>query len=279
MRAVGVVVILLSLAPWCKAQQGAMALLERAHALQQTAQYEQALPFLRQAAALGMPQAQYELGKAYHAGQGVTRNDTLAISWLEKAAQRQYVPAQRTLGGEFWYSGLVSKKRALAWLQAGAAAGDFESLVHLHHRCDSTYAQNPAPLVGAYALQLRKQIAAWAKPVQKHDSATVFQAAFQLGVWYHEGYRLAKDPVESYAWFLLMNEMLTLETLLIRSEAFLEHVSLLHPQLTPAQRTLALRRAETLGQRKLRRLPQFNEALTRFKPVNRVAEPEQGGGW
>ncbi|WP_220612453.1 tetratricopeptide repeat protein [Hymenobacter sp. HSC-4F20] len=264
--------VLLALASsWCQAQPGSSPLeLDRRY--QQAGEFVRALPLLEQAATLGSAQAQYELGVAYRAGQGTSRNDTLAVAWLSKAARQQYAPAHVALASELWYSGLISKQQVLAWLQASATAGDFPSLVYLQHHCDSTYADNPAPPVAAYPLQLSKQIAARASAATPADSATILQQALRLGTWYQKGYRLKANPVESYCWYLLMNEMRTTSTHILWSEA-MRKVAVLHEQLTPAQRAEALRRAEAVGNRKLRRLPQLAQALARVKSTSAVPAP------
>lgn len=257
--------MLLGFGSWCQAQPGSSPL-ELARRYQQAGEFEQALPYLRQAAQQGNAQAQYELGVAYHDGRGTSRNDTLAVEWLSKAARQQHAPAHVALASKLWYSGLISKKQVLAWLQASTATGDFSSLVHLQYHCDSTYADSPAPPLASYPLQLSKQIAACVSAATPADSATILEQALRLGTWYQKGYRLKADPVESYCWYLLMNEMRTTSARILWVEA-MRKVAALHQQLTPAQRALALRRAETVGNRKLRRLPQFNQAIARFKPT------------
>ncbi|GGG55070.1 tetratricopeptide repeat protein [Hymenobacter glacieicola] len=276
MRTLGILLVLLGLAiSWCQAQPGS-TLLDRAHHHQQAAEFEQALLYLQRAAGAGSAPAQYELGIAYHSGQGTNRNDTLAVDWLKKAAQQHHTPAQALLGAEFWYSGLLSKKQMLAWLREGAAAGDLSSLVSLQHYCDSTYADSPAPPIAAYPLQLRKQIAARATAATAADSATIFQQALSLGVWCQKGYRLPRNPVESYAWYLLMNEMHTITVHILWTEA-MRTIARLHQQLSPAQRAQALHDAEAIGKRKLRRLSQFTQAMARFKAV--PAASDTSAGW
>ncbi|RPD48013.1 sel1 repeat family protein [Hymenobacter sediminis] len=266
MRCICILFLLLGLGSWCQAQPGSHPL-ERAHHHQQSGEFEQALPYLQQAAEQGSAPAQYELGIAYHNGQGTSRNDTLAVEWLIKAARQQHAPAHVALASKLWYSGLISRKQVLAWLQASAAAGDFPSLVYLQYHCDSTYADSPAPPLAAYPLQLSKQVAAYVSAATPADSTTIMQQALRLGTWYKKGYRLKADPVESYCWYLLMNEMRTTSAHILWVEA-MRQVAALHQQLTPTQRALALRRAETVGNRKLRRLSQFNQAIARFQPTS-----------
>ncbi len=65
--------------------------LKLAHRDQESAQ------FMEEAAVGGLPQAQYFLGNAYRAGQGVEKNGTLAVYWWTKAIEFGYQPAASSL--------------------------------------------------------------------------------------------------------------------------------------------------------------------------------------
>lgn len=65
--------------------------LKLAHRDQESAQ------FMEEAAVSGVPQAQYFLGNAYRAGQGVEKNGTLAIYWWTKAGEFGHQPALTAL--------------------------------------------------------------------------------------------------------------------------------------------------------------------------------------
>jgi hypothetical protein len=56
--------------------------------------YESALYWVRQSAQQEHPDAMQWLGRAYAAGEGVARDDNLAIMWLAKAAAHGHVIAQ-----------------------------------------------------------------------------------------------------------------------------------------------------------------------------------------
>jgi len=74
------------------------------------------------------PEAQFEIGKMYAEGNGVTRSARLAASWLLKASQKKYAPAQAYLGEMLWRADANDRLRAqglallaLAVDNAGAA--------------------------------------------------------------------------------------------------------------------------------------------------------------
>lgn len=60
-----------------------------------------AVQYALKAAHLGQSWAMYELGYAYFHGSGVKKNDSLAIYWMDKAAQKMLPKAQLALGD--WY--------------------------------------------------------------------------------------------------------------------------------------------------------------------------------
>jgi len=66
--------------------------------------YEEAAKWLKKAAGLGDPNAQYNLGVCYYSGQGVPQDFEEAVKWLKKAAGQGVVFAQYNLG-VCYYSG------------------------------------------------------------------------------------------------------------------------------------------------------------------------------
>ena len=58
---------------------------------------QESAQFMEEAAASGIPQAQFFLGNAYRAGQGVTKSGTLAVYWWTNAAEFGHQPAASTL--------------------------------------------------------------------------------------------------------------------------------------------------------------------------------------
>lgn len=58
---------------------------------------QESAQFMEEAAVGGVPQAQYFLGNAYRAGQGVDKNGALAVSWWTKASELGHQPALTAL--------------------------------------------------------------------------------------------------------------------------------------------------------------------------------------
>ncbi len=80
---------------------------------------------LRDGAARGLAEAQYELGKAFRDGNDVNRDPSEAARWFTAAAEQGYAKAQRNLGNHYASGGGVSQDAVLAimWLTLAAQQG------------------------------------------------------------------------------------------------------------------------------------------------------------
>ncbi|MCX5722944.1 MAG: tetratricopeptide repeat protein [Nitrospirae bacterium] len=58
---------------------------------------QESIQFMKEAAAGGVPQAQYALGQAYRTGQGVEKNGALTIYWWSKSVEFGHQPAAASL--------------------------------------------------------------------------------------------------------------------------------------------------------------------------------------
>ena len=81
---------------------------------------------LQRSAKLGFGPAQYELGLAYAAGDGVPQNLQLAAFWWHKAAENLDAPAQLQLGTAYAHGWGVNKNmdQAIYWWQKAAQDGN-----------------------------------------------------------------------------------------------------------------------------------------------------------
>jgi len=88
---------------------------------------DKALRWLRRAAEMGHPEAQYGLGSAHLAGEGVEESMELAAVWFRRAASNGNASAQCNLGA-FYAQGLGGLQQdfeqALRWYQASADQGN-----------------------------------------------------------------------------------------------------------------------------------------------------------
>ena len=89
--------------------------------------YADAVAIWRPLAEAGDPDAQYDLGQAYRLGKGVPINLAAAQSWLERAADKDHVDAQSTLGLLLFDSG--NRAGGLRWLKTAAQKGDARALL------------------------------------------------------------------------------------------------------------------------------------------------------
>jgi TPR repeat protein len=88
----------------------------------QRADYARALEIWRPLAEAGDPDAAFNLAQAYRLGRGVAVDLAVAQSWLERAALKDHVDAQTTLGLLLFQNG--DRTGGLRWLKPAAEKGD-----------------------------------------------------------------------------------------------------------------------------------------------------------
>ena len=74
----------------------------------------------------GDAEAQLELAKSYHSGEGLEENQELALYWLKKSAQQDNVDAQFLLGLSYYYGDGIEEnhERAVDWWKRAAEKGN-----------------------------------------------------------------------------------------------------------------------------------------------------------
>ena len=110
---------------------------------------------LRKLAEQGDADAEWQLGILYHDGDGVPKDDAVAMQWYERAAEQGYVPAQSTLGAYYWAGRGIPQdlSKAYFWSQLALAQGDENS----KSRLEGLSAQMTQSQVAA----ARQQAEAW----------------------------------------------------------------------------------------------------------------------
>jgi cell division septation protein DedD len=88
----------------------------------QKGDYAAAVAIWRQLAEAGNADAAFNLGQAYRLGRGVKINLGAAQTWLQRAASKDHLEAQSTLGLLLFDSG--DMKGAMRWLKAAAERGE-----------------------------------------------------------------------------------------------------------------------------------------------------------
>jgi len=89
--------------------------------------YAAAVSIWRTLAEAGDPDAAFNLGQAYRLGRGVPINLSAAQTWLQRAADKNHVEAQGTLGLLLFDSG--NRAGGLRWLKSAAEKGDARALL------------------------------------------------------------------------------------------------------------------------------------------------------
>ncbi len=110
---------------------------------------------LRKLAEQGDPDAEWQLGILYHDGDGVPKDDAVAVRWFERSAEQGYVSAQSTLGAYYWAGRGVPQdlSKAYFWSQLALAQGDKDS----KSRLEGLSAQ----MTQAQVASARQQAEAW----------------------------------------------------------------------------------------------------------------------
>jgi cell division septation protein DedD len=93
----------------------------------QKSDYEGAVAIWRPLAEQGNADAAFNLGQAYRLGRGVPTNLAAAQTWLERAARKEHVDAQTTLGLLLFENG--NQTAGLRWLKLAAEQGEARALL------------------------------------------------------------------------------------------------------------------------------------------------------
>ena len=93
----------------------------------QSGDYKSAVSNWRPLAEKGDPDAAFNLGQAYRLGRGVDVNLAAAQTWLERAAEKNHLDAQTTLGLLLFQNG--NRAGGLRWLKSAAERGDPRALL------------------------------------------------------------------------------------------------------------------------------------------------------
>ena len=109
--------------------QDADQLNEKSKTLLDQGNYNQSFKTLSQAAELGHPEAQYNLGYSYLEGLGTSKNVEAANQWFLKSAKQDFVDAQFKLAYSYVLGRGVQKdmEKAFTWFSKAAQNGDAES--------------------------------------------------------------------------------------------------------------------------------------------------------
>jgi len=193
---------------------GAYAMMEKAKALR-----VDDLQQLEDKSGAGDPEAQTMLALAYHAGVLLKKDDVEAARLLHKAADRQYMAAEESLG-IFAETGIglehPAPGEALNWYKKAAEQGsvDAETDMALLYANGKGVARDPA------------QAAAWFRRAAEGGDAS---AQYNLALMYERGEGVGRDYKEAIRWFSAAGDHNLIPPLLALGETYLQPPS---PEIT-----------------------------------------------
>ena len=220
----------------------------RANELLDQHQFEEAFPILVKAANMGNAEAQYNLGHIYRnccSITGMEPNYDKSIAWIRKAADQGHTKALATLMKDYRYGDFVSRdvEKAFHYGLLCAKQGNVKCMraVYGFYADGSGVAQNFGQM-----LAWGTKIGLLNCEVQNHAIANeITNVRIGLAQEYRDGYRLEKDLLKSYQWFLLYNENKNYVEDFMQ-EAYIEEIQALEKALGPKQKEAAKRKAERL---------------------------------
>jgi TPR repeat protein len=145
---------------------------------------------LREAAAQGLAQAQYDLGRCYRDGTGVRKDALEAVKWYRKAAEQGHAEAQHDLGRCYLFGQGVPKDEAegVKWWRKAAEQG-------------YAWAQYNLGIWYQFGQGVRVDEAEAVKWYRKAAEQGHAMAQYKLGVCYHFGRGVPVDDLEAVKWY------------------------------------------------------------------------------
>jgi hypothetical protein len=146
--------------------------------------------FCRARAEQGDAKAEYELGRMYYYGNGVPKDDTVAVRWGRKAADQGYAKAENGIASMYYYGYGVPQDyaEALRWYRKAADQGNAKAQDDL----GSMYYYGKG-VPSDYAEALR-----WYRLAADQGLA---RAEYECSYMYFHGYGVPRDHVEAHRWF------------------------------------------------------------------------------
>jgi localization factor PodJL len=147
---------------------------------------------LRQAAASGNAQAQYEVAAIFGEGRGVPTDAVEALKWYERSAAQGFVPAQYRLGNLYEMGTGVEKsfEQAKLWYQRAADGGHRMAM----HNLAALYAGGQ---LGGQQFELAAE---W---FERAANRGMVDSQFNLGMLYARGLGVEQNFEQSYKYFSL----------------------------------------------------------------------------
>ncbi|MBO7598522.1 MAG: SEL1-like repeat protein [Bacteroidales bacterium] len=163
---------------------------QRGLALYELEEYSEAVQWFEKAAIRGHSASQYQLGRCFYKGIGVTQNYQTAVSWWQKSADQGYDKAQYGLGVCYDFGDGVPQnyQKAVEWYQKAVAQDNTDAQYNL----GACYYEGEGVAKDYQkAAELYRQAA---------DKGLV-DAQYQLGFLYENGIGLTTDKLKAVEWY------------------------------------------------------------------------------
>lgn len=160
---------------------------QQGQTLAQQQDFAAAIPHYQVAAEQGHANAQFQLGRLYAEGQGVTRDDKQAFMWLQKAAQQGVLAAQNNLGVLYQHGRGTEQDymSALYWYEKAAKQGAKDAQTNLQMLHSQLYRQYREDFFHTFG------------EAQKGH----MQAQYKLGLMLNNGIGTRRELSEAFKWF------------------------------------------------------------------------------
>ena len=215
-----------------------------------------AMPLFKRAAELGHAAAQFAYGYCFESGNGVEQSDFLACAWYLKAAEQGNLDAQYTLGYRYARGRGVkqSDEESYHWMQKCALQKDIECMYNVitcYYR-------------GSGTSQSMDSVIVWAKMISRESSkdltlsGKITSARLNMAHIYDKADGVTRDPILSYAWYLMYNENKDDHSVLVQQQA-VNDILRIEAEISSSEKERAHAEAEELLGRRLMKLPELHE--------------------
>lgn len=229
--------------------QNGADLKEKSKTFIESQEFDKAVPLLKQAAELGIAEAQYNFGVTLEYGYGIEINIDSAFYWYSKSAEKGW--------NDGLYKMMMAHANGVGAEQSNEKAFEFALACAANN--DITCMFN---VVGAYqdGLGTEKDLAKmleWAIRIGKLEtpenlmkSGKITSARLNLAHMYRDGRNVEKDLNESYSWFLIYNESKR-DFSILQQQSVIKEIKELENSLTKEQIETAKTNAESILNRPL----------------------------
>lgn len=185
--------------------QTAEELNEQSKQLLQNREFDKVFPLLKQAAELGVAEAQSNLGYYYITGMGGYKNPELAIEWFSKAADQEFNDAYYFLMMIYGNGEGVEQdsEKAFYYAMKCAENGDGTCMWNV---ANCYYEGNGIEKDIDKMIDWATRLGKLENPEDLAKSGYITSARLQLAYMYRDGLGVAQDYFKSYQWFLIYNE-------------------------------------------------------------------------